>query len=62
MENKYRNFCPKKIDCEAEDCSKCILTNNSIEDGGDDSLQHEINKAYLKSVGRVCLCCDCCDK
>ena len=23
---------------------------------------HEINKKYLKSIGRICLCAECCDR
>lgn len=61
MQNKDREFCPKNKECAIKDCSICIFANNSTKSGGDDDLQHEINRNYLKSIGKVCLCCECCD-
>jgi hypothetical protein len=52
MESKYREFCPKHPYCE-DKCELCIETK------GD--LGHEINKNYLKSINKICLCAECCD-
>ena len=62
MENKYRIFCPKDSVCTKDvDCSACVPANNNEDGGGDDELQHTINRRFLVSIGRVCLCSDCAD-
>ncbi len=62
MNSKYRIFCPKSDKCKIKNCAKCKLANNDEKAGGDENLQHEINKNYLKSIGRICLCAECCDR
>ena len=53
MDSIYRKFCPKNNNCK-EICEKCKLISGK--------LGHEINKRYLKSIGKICLCAECCDK
>jgi hypothetical protein len=53
MNNEFRKFCPKNKDC-SEECKTCLLIK--------DELGHEINKNYLQSIGKICLCADCCDE
>jgi hypothetical protein len=60
MDSMFRKFCPKNKTCK-EKCEECALATNKENNGGNDNLQHEINKAYLKSIGRVCLCAECAD-
>ena len=53
MDNKYRIHCPKNTEC-TNVCKDCDKTKNE--------LGHTINKNYLKSIGRQCLCAECCDQ
>lgn len=53
MTAEDRQFCPENISCEESDCSTCEKTLGDIG--------HEINKNYLRSIGRICLCSECAD-
>ena len=52
MHSKYRKFCPKKDSCD-ENCEDCMETSKM--------LGHEINKNYLESIGKKCMCSECRD-
>lgn len=53
MDNKFRIFCPEQATCE-DACENCNKTK--------DELGHEINKRYLKSIGKTCMCAECSDQ
>ena len=53
MDSKYRMFCPNANKCE-ELCEDCKLTKGE--------LGHTINKNYSKSIGKKCMCSECCDR